>query len=247
MTINTRADLEALSRVGKLVARALREMRRAVHVGITTAELDQIGAAFLRRHGARSAPQLTYGFPGFSCISVNEQIVHGVPGPRRVEPGDVVKLDVTAELDGFVADSAMTVLVPPTTPEAVRLKRTARAAFRRAMAIAQPGRPIAELGRAIEAEVRSAGFSVVREMCGHGVGRTIHESPTVPNYFSALTRGTLCEGMVIAVEPIIALRPTRVIEESDGWTLRTSQRCVAAHYEHTVMIRDGSPLVLTAA
>ena len=247
MTINTRADLEALSRVGRLVARALREMRRAARVGMTTAELDQVAASFLRQHGARSAPQLTYGFPGFTCISVNEEIVHGVPGPRKLEPGDVLKLDVTAELDGFVADSAMTVLLPPMSPEAIRLKRTARAAFRRAMAVAQPGRPIAELGRAIEAEVRRAGFSVVREMCGHGVGRTIHESPTVPNYFSALTRGTLCEGMVLAVEPIIALKPTRVVEERDGWTLRTSQRCMAAHYEHTIMIREGSPLVLTAA
>jgi methionyl aminopeptidase len=247
MTVSSHADLDALTRVGRLVARALREMRRAARAGMTTAELDGIGAAFLGRHGARSAPQLTYNFPGFSCISVNEQIVHGVPGSRRLEPGDVVKIDVTAELDGYVADAAATVLLAPASDEALRLKRCARAAFAKAMEIARPGRQINEIGRAIEDEVKRAGFSIVREMCGHGVGRTIHEAPTVPNYFSAMTRGTLREGMVIAVEPIISSRPTRVVEERDGWTLRTRQRCLAAHYEHTVMIRDGRPLLLTAA
>lgn len=247
MTVNTRADLDALARVGRLVARALRLMRRAARPGLTTAALDDLGAEFLTRHGARSAPRLTYGFPGFSCISVNEQIVHGVPGPRRLERGDVVKIDVTAELDGFVADAAATVLLEPATDEALRLKRCARTAFARAMDVARPGRQINEIGRVIETEVRRAGFSIVREMCGHGVGRTIHESPTVPNYFSAMTRGTLRDGMVLAVEPIISARPTRVVEERDGWTLRTQQRCLAAHYEHTIMIRNGRPLLLTAA
>jgi methionyl aminopeptidase len=247
MTVSSRADLEGLTKVGRLVAQALRMMRRAARAGMTTRELDDIGAAFLRMHGARSAPQLTYNFPGFSCISVNEQIVHGVPGSRRLTAGDVVKIDVTAELDGFVADSASTVLLAPMSIDALRLKRTARAAFRKAMSVAIAGRPIADIGRAIESEVRGAGFAVVKEMCGHGVGRTIHEAPTVPNYFSAMTRGTLRDGMVIAIEPIIAARPTKVVEERDGWTLRTMQRCLAAHYEHTVVIRDGRPLVLTAA
>jgi methionyl aminopeptidase len=247
MTVSSRADLEGLTRVGRLVAQALRQMRRAARAGMTTRELDDVGAAFLRKHGARSAPQLTYNFPGFSCISVNEQIVHGVPGPRRLQPGDVVKIDVTAELDGFVADAAATVLLAPMSIDALRLKRTARSAFRKAMGVAIAGRPIADIGRAIETEVRGAGFAVVKEMCGHGVGRSIHEAPTVPNYFSAMTRGTLRDGMVIAIEPIIAAKPTRVVEERDGWTLRTLQRCLAAHYEHTVVIRDGTPLVLTAA
>ena len=247
MTVSSRADLEGLTRVGKLVAQALRIMRRAARAGITTRELDDLGASFLRGHGARSAPQLTYNFPGFSCISVNEQIVHGVPGPRRLTAGDVVKIDVTAELDGFVADAAATVLLAPVSIDAARLKRVARSAFRKAMSVAIAGRPIADIGRAIETEVRGAGFAVVKEMCGHGVGRSIHEAPTVPNYFSAMTRGTLRDGMVIAIEPIIAAKPTRVVQERDGWTLRTMQRCLAAHYEHTVVIREGKPLLLTAA
>jgi methionyl aminopeptidase len=247
MTVSSRTDLDGMARVGRLVARALREMRRAARIGMSTAELDEIGAVFLRRHGARSAPQLVYGFPGFSCISVNEQVVHGVPGPRRLQPGDVLKIDVTAELDGFIADSAATMLMAPVPVEAIQLKRCARRAFRKGLESARAGRPVSDIGRAIEAEVRRAGFSVLREMCGHGVGRSIHESPTVPNYYSAMTRGILRDGMVLAIEPIIALRPTNLVEERDGWTIRTTSRCLAAHYEHTVMIRGDAPLLLTAA
>jgi methionyl aminopeptidase len=136
-------------------------------------------------------------------------------------------------------------MLPPVRAEARLMSRCAQSAFGRAMAVARAGLPVRELGRAIEDEVRRHGFSVVREMCGHGVGRTIHEQPTVPNYYSALTRGTLVEGMVLAVEPIISASPTRVVEESDGWTLRTHNRCLAVHYEHTVIIRAGEPLIIT--
>lgn len=245
MTIGSSSELAGLERVGALVGRALRVMEQEARPGLSTAQLDDIGAAFLRRHGARSAPQLSYGFPGFTCISVNEQIVHGVPGARLLAPGDVVKIDVTAELDGFVADAAITVILPPVSAEARRLRRCAKRAFACAMEVAHAGRPIREIGRAVEAEVRRHDFAVVREMCGHGVGRSIHEHPSVPNFYSALTRGVLGKGMVLAVEPIISARPARVVEEADGWTLRTDNRCLAAHYEHTVVIRDGEPLVVT--
>jgi methionyl aminopeptidase len=245
VTISSKSDLAGLGRVGALVALALREMERETRPGISTAQLDSIGAAFLRRHGARSAPQLSYGFPGFSCISVNEQIVHGVPGSRVLAPGDVVKIDVTAELDGFVADAAITVTIPPVTAEARRLRKCAQRAFARALTVARAGTAIREIGRVVEEEVTRHDFAVVREMCGHGVGRSIHESPSVPNYYSVLTRGTLADGMVLAVEPIISARPARVIEEADGWTLRTHNGALAAHYEHTVVIRHGEPLIVT--
>jgi methionyl aminopeptidase len=246
VTVSSNSDLAGLQRVGALVARALREMERHARPGLTTGQLDAIGAAFLRRHGARSAPQLSYGFPGFTCISVNEQIVHGVPGARVLAPGDVVKIDVTAELDGFVADAAITVTLPPVSAEARRLRKCAQRAFARAMGVARAGTAIREIGRAVEDEVERFDFSVVREMCGHGVGRTIHEQPSVPNFYSMLTRGTLTNGMVIAVEPIISARAARVVEEADGWTLRTHNGSLAAHYEHTIVIRDGEPLVMTA-
>src|SRR5256885_6750708 len=220
-------------------------MERETRPGLSTAQLDAIGAAFLRKHGARSAPQLSYGFPGFTCISVNEQIVHGVPGPRVLAPGDIVKIDVTAELDGFVADAAITVTLPPVTAEARRLRKCAHRAFAQAMTVAHAGTPIREIGRVVEEEVKRHDFAVVREMCGHGVGRSIHETPSVPNYYSMLTPGVLTDGMVLAVEPIISARPARVVEEPDGWTLRTHNGSLAAHYEHTVVIRSGEPLHVT--
>lgn len=246
MTVSSNSDLAGLQRVGALVAQALREMEQYVRPGLTTGEVDAFGAAFLRRHGARSAPQLSYGFPGFTCISVNEQIVHGVPGSRVLAAGDVVKIDVTAELNGYVADAAITVTLPPVSAEARRLRKCAQRAFAKAMEVARAGTPIREIGRAVQTEVERERFCVVREMCGHGVGRTIHEQPSVPNFYSVLTRGILTDGMVIAVEPIISARPARVVEEPDGWTLRTHNGSLAAHYEHTIVIRHGEPLVVTS-
>jgi len=247
VTIDSKGDLAGMRAVGLLVGRALQEMKNAVRPGMTTAQLDDVGAAFLRKHGARSAPQLTYDFPGFNCISVNDEIVHGVPGPRRISPGDVVKIDVTAELDGLIADSAISVLVPPVSPRGLRLVRCARSAFDRALARAAAQLRIAELGRTVEDEVHRWGHSVVRDMTGHGVGRALHEEPAVPNFYSPFIPGRLEEGMVIALEPIISERPTALVEGDDGWTIRTANGCLAAHHEHTIVIREGGAEVLTAA
>ena len=247
MTIESTGDLDGMRAVGKLVARALREMRAAVKPGMTTEQLDDVGANFLRRHGAKSAPQLTYAFPGFNCISVNDEVVHGIPGARVLRQGDVVKIDVTAELDGYIADAAITVLIPPVTTDAHNLAQCARAAFKRALAVAAARVPIAELGRAVENEVEYWGHSVIRDMCGHGVGRALHEKPSVPNFFSPHTVGRLERGMVIALEPIISATPTAVEEGADGWTIRTVNGCLAAHYEHTIVIQEGRAEILTAA
>lgn len=247
MTIESHSDLAGMRAVGKIVGQAIVEMRAALEPGMTTEQLDDIGAKFLRRRGARSAPQLTYAFPGFNCISVNDEVVHGVPGQRRLNPGDVVKIDVTAELDGFIADSACTAIIPPTTPKANNLVRCAQSAFKRGLKVAAAGVRISELGRVVEAEVQRWGHSVIRDMCGHGVGRALHESPTVPNFFSPFTPGKLTDGMVIALEPIIAERPSTVYEDNDGWTIRTTNGCLAAHYEHTIVVRSGRAEILTAA
>jgi methionyl aminopeptidase len=236
-----------MQRVGRLVARTLEAMRGAVRVGNTTGAIDDVAARFARAEGARSAPQLTYDFPGFTCISVNDEIVHGIPGTRVVRGGDVVKLDVTLELDGYIADAAVTVLVPPALLQSRALQRCARQAFTTALRAAHAGAPVAALGRAVEQEALRHGFAVVRELAGHGVGRRIHESPSVPNWYDPSTRGVLSPGLVIAVEPMVTPHPTRVVEERDGWTLRTEDRSLAAHHEHTIVIREGAPLVLTAA
>lgn len=247
MTIESKGDLVGMRAVGRLVALALREMRAAVRPGLTTKELDDVGASFLRRHGARSAPQLTYDFPGFNCISVNDEIVHGVPDGRRIAAGDVLKIDVTAELDGLMADSAITVLVPPVSRRARGLAKCARSAFEQAVSFASARARIAELGGVVEAEVQRHGFAVVRDMTGHGVGRALHEQPSVPNFYSPFIPGRLEEGMVIALEPIISESPTAIVEDEDGWTLKTANGCLAAHHEHTIVIRQGRAEILTRA
>jgi methionyl aminopeptidase len=231
--------------VGQLVGQALAAMSGAVAPGVTTAELDAIAAQFLGRHGARSAPQAVYNFPGFTCISVNDEVVHGIPGPRRIAAGDLVKLDVTAELDGFMADAAVTVSVAPVAPAHAALRDAARQAFEKALHGAQVGARVADVGRLIDTEVRARGFSVLREVAGHGIGRTIHEPPDVLNYFNPHQKDRFEEGQVVAIEPIIAMSPTRVVEDRDGWTLRTKNGAFAAHYEHTVLITVDGPQLLT--
>jgi methionyl aminopeptidase len=247
VTIDSETDLAGMRRVGRLVAGTIAHMRAQVRPGITTGALDDAAARFARSAGARSAPQLTYDFPGFTCISVNEQIVHGIPGPRTLVPGDVVKLDVTLELDGYMADSAVTVSVHPARPDARRLQRAARIAFNHGLAVARAGRHLRDVGRAVEEAARREGVGVLRELSGHGIGRRLHEEPTVPNWADPMSHVILHEGLVIALEPLLSSTRSRVVEEPDGWTLRTHDRSLAAHHEHTIMIRRGAPLILTAA
>ena len=247
MTASSEIDLKGLQRVGQLVARTIAHMRAQVRPGITTAELDAVGERFARAAGARSAPQLAYDFPGFNCLSVNEEIVHGVPGARVLREGDVVKLDVTLELDGYMADSAVTVVIPPVSDEARHLQRAARIAFNQGIAVARAGQSLREVGRAVEAAANREGAVVVRELTGHGIGRRIHEPPSVPNWADPSAKTVLTEGLVIALEPMLTSVPVRVVEEADGWTLRTHNRVLAVHHEHTIVIRRGAPLVLTLA
>lgn len=248
MTVRSDDDLRGLRRVGALAARARDRMAAAARPGMTTAELDAVGASFLRAHGARSAPALVYGFPGFNLISVNDEIVHGVPGSRRLRPGDVVKIDVTPELDGFIADTATTVVLPPASRRARRLHDTARRALDEAIASLRAGDRARDVGRRVNRAVERGSCSVVRELTGHGVGRTIHEPPVIPNYADGRATDVLLPGMVFTIEPLIAERGTVAVQGRDGWTLSTGNGTLAAHEEHTVMIREhGPPEVLTTA
>jgi len=246
LSINEPEELEALRAAGAVVRRVLEAMKREVRPGVTTAQLDAIGAAVMAENGARSAPATVYKFPGSNCISLNEEAVHGVPGQRELRPGDLLKLDVTIEKDGFMADAAETVPVGEVTPEAQRLIACARRAFEKAMLVARAGFRVSEIGRAVEREVRRDGFSVIRELGGHGIGRTIHEQPRIPNYPDPEARELLTEGLVIAVEPIIAAGSGRTILAEDGWTMKTADRRPAAHYEHTIVVTKGAPILLTA-
>lgn len=247
MSIKSHDELEKLRAVGGIVARALRTMAEQVRAGITTGELNAIGARVLAENGARSAPPLVYGYPAEVCISVNDEATHGIPGARVIQPGDLVKLDLVAEKDGFYADAAVSVNVPPVNSGGRDLVHCAERAFRRALGAARAGNRVYEIGRVVEREVRRCGFSVIRELCGHGVGRAIHEPPPVPNFPDRRARGRLTEGLVITIEPVIAAGSGRTRLESDGWTFRTEDGSLAAHYEHTVVVTRGAPLLLTAA
>jgi methionyl aminopeptidase len=247
MSINTPEELDGLRAAGGVARAMLDTMKRRVRAGITTAELDEIGAAVMTERGARSAPRSVYGFPGTSCISVNDEAVHGIPGQRRLRDGDLVKLDVTIEKDGFMADAAETVPVGNASAEALRLLACAQRAFEKAMLVARAGFRVLEIGRTVETEVRRSGFSVIRELTGHGIGRTIHEPPAVPNFADPRAQAVLTESLVITVEPIIAAGSGRVSLDEDGWTVRTLDRRPSAHYEHTIVITRGRPIVLTTA
>ena len=233
--------------IGRLVAEALRRMEAAVKPGVTTAQLDDVAREFLESNGARSAPQITYGFPGFTCISVNEEIVHGVPGARVLREGDMVTVDVTAELNGFMADAARTVALPGASREVLDLIASAERAYHAGVRAATSGARVRAIGRAIEESVKQDGFSVMRELCGHGIGRTLHEAPTVPNFDDPAANSQLQEGLVIAVEPLVSMRPAKIFDERDGWTIRTHNRAWSAHHENTIVVMDGQAIVLTVA
>src|SRR6202140_2604503 len=204
MSINEPGELAGMRAAGDVVRFMLDAMRDQVHPGITTAELDEVGGGGMSQHGEQPAPALVYGFPGVSCISLNEEAVHGIPGKRALQQGDLVKLDVTIEKNGFMADAAGTVPVGEVTEERQNLVAGAERASAEAMLVARAGFRVWEIGRAVEREVRRSGFSVIRELAGHGIGHTIHEEPRVPNYPDAQTNQVLTEGLVITVEPIIA-------------------------------------------
>ena len=246
MSIETPEELEQLRAAGRVVAEAIRAMRRQVRPGITTRELDDVGARVFAAVGARSGPRLDYGFPATNCISVNDEAVHGIPSTRRLGRGDLVKLDVTAELNGFYADACVSVPVARASGSTLKLAAASRNALHRGLATARAGVPISHVGRVIQSAVDSRGFSVSTDLMGHGIGRRIHEPPDIPNYGAPGFDQPLTEGLVITVEPIIAAGRGAVRERRDGWTIATRDGSWAAHFEHTLVITTGAPIILTA-
>ena len=246
MTIETQDDVVALKRIGKIVSYVLQEMLDAAEPGMTTRELDSLGEQLLEKHGARSAPQLTYGFPGSTCISINEEAAHGIPGDRVIRAGDVLNVDVSAELDGYFADTGGTRVVPPTTPQKTRLCHATRTALEQAMKHARAGQPLNGIGAAIERTAKAHGFKVIENLASHGVGRALHEAPEhIPGYFDATDTRVLEEGMVITIEPFLSTKSRVVTETSDGWTLVGVHGNLSAQYEHTMIITKGAPIVVT--
>lgn len=246
MSITSEADWRGLRAVARVARETLDRLAAEVHPGVTTGALDAIAAGIFAAAGARSAPAAVYGFPGTVLISLNDEVVHGIPGTRPIAEGDLVSLDVTVEKDGYVADAARSLVCGAGSREARRLVACAEAAFAAALAVARAGVPVNEIGRAVEQEVRRQGFNVAKGLSGHGVGRTIHEPPDVPNWYDARQRDVLTDGLVITIEPMITSGTGRVVESADGWTLRTSDGRLASHHEHTLVITRDAPIVLTA-
>lgn len=246
MTIQSQQELAGLLRVGKLVGQTIQEMKHAVKPGMTTAELDAIGERILRLHGAKSAPKVTYKFPAASCISVNDEAAHGLPGKRIIREGDLVKIDVSAELGGYFADANVTVAVPPVSDVAQQLMVCVEAAFKEGAAVAMEGAPMNAIGRAVEREVKRHGFSVLQELPGHGIGRKLHEAPSVPNFYVPEYNRKLNAGLVITIEPHISVEHTTLVEAEDGWTLKTANGSLSASFEHTVLIMPGEAVWVTA-
>ena len=248
MTVESEQDLTALREVGRIVATTLKQMLARVEPGMTTLELDHLGRELLEREGARSAPKVTYDFPGYTCISVNEEAAHGIPGARVIRAGDVVNIDVSAEKNGYFADTGGTCVVPPGDPVKERLLRATRQALKDATNAARADQPINSIGRAIQKVARRTGFKTIKNLSGHGVGRGLHEAPQeIHNYFEPRDRRHLREGMVLAIEPFLSTRARWVDELEDGWTLAAPPGNFSAQFEHTLVVTRGRPILLTVA
>lgn len=246
MSINSEKDLESLRKIGRIVARCLQLMHSKLEPGMTTTELDAIGGAFLEANGARSAPKLTYEFPGYTCISVNEEAAHGIPGAKVLQAGDLVNIDVSAELDGYFADTGGSAILPPEKKLHLEICAVAKRALERAMLEARAGAKINRIGRAIESEAHANGFTVIENLGSHGVGRALHEEPSfIAGYYDKRDTRVLKANQVITIEPFISSGARQVFDNGDGWTLVTNPGVFTAQYEHTLVITKGKPLIMT--
>lgn len=248
MSIENENDLIALRKIGRIVAQCLQYMGSKLEPGITTFELDQVGHAFLEKHGARSAPQLTYNFPGTTCISINEEAAHGIPSSKIFGAGDLVNIDVSAELDGYFADTGGSFIIPPES----NLKRNLCLATKRALDMAiratKAGEPLNTIGKAIEKEALRNNLTVIENLGSHGVGRALHEEPGfIPGYYDSSDKRILKENQVITIEPFLSTGAREVFDTGDGWTLATGKKFLTAQYEHTLVITKGKPLIMTLA
>ncbi|WP_126974828.1 type I methionyl aminopeptidase [Frigidibacter oleivorans] len=248
MTVTRQQELDGLRAIGRIVANTLQAMAGAMEPGMTTRELDAIGRALLDREGAIPAPETSYGFPGATCISVNEEIAHGIPGARVLAPGDLVNIDVSAHRDGFYADTGASFRLRPggDAPALDRLCRDGRKAMQIGIAQVGSDRPLAGIGQAIGRFASARGYTLIRNLASHGVGRALHEPPeTVATWPSRGDRRRIHRGLVLTVEPFLSLGGRQAVEGGDGWTLRSDPPAPVVQYEHTVVATDRGAVILT--
>jgi methionyl aminopeptidase len=246
--IKSPQEIAALREAGRINARALDAVRQLIRPGVTTAELDAAAEEVIRKHGA--SPTFKgypgpYPYPGSICVSINEQLVHGIPGKRKLQTGDIVSVDCGSTFEGFVGDSAFTIGVGEISPQAQRLIKVTEQALYEGIRQMQIGNRVGDISAAIQTFVENAGLNVTREYTGHGVGRQMHEGPQVPNYGFAGRGQVLRQGMTIALEPMVLVGTSQTRVLSDQWTVASADGSLTAHWEHSVAITDGEPLVLT--
>lgn len=246
MTITQEDDLDGLKVIGRIVANTMHAMARAMEPGMTTRELDTIGRALLEREGATSAPEATYAFPGATCISINEEIAHGIPGDRVIRAGDLVNIDVSASKDGYFADTGATFRMGPVRPSLERLCRDGRKAMQIGVAQVGAGKPLAGIGAAIGRFAQAGGYTLIRNLASHGVGRALHEEPgEVPTWPTRGDKRRMHRGLVLTVEPFLSLGGLWANEGRDGWTLYAEPAAPVVQYEHTVVATEKGAIVVT--
>lgn len=246
MTADSQKDIEYLKAIGRICAETLRKMMNATRAGMTTLELDEIGRAFLEAQGAKSAPQAMYNFPGATCISVSPVIAHGIPNEHILREGELIHIDVSAELDGYFADTGASMIVSKHERSLEKLLDATKATLTKALHVAKAGNPLNGIGRTVQHEARRRGFNVIYDLTGHGIGHKLHESPKeILNFHNPNDRRVLNEGLVLAIEPFLTTGIGRITEEKDGWSLRTMDRAIAAQFEHTIIVTKNEPIILT--
>src|SRR5215208_4626741 len=246
MTAESAIDIKNLKAIGRVCAETLRKMMDATRPGMTTRELDEIGHALLEAEGARSAPKVTYNFPGATCISISPVIAHGIPDGHVLREGELIHIDVSAELDGYYADTGASMLVSKPERNTQKLLDATKATLTKALHAAKAGNSLNGIGRTVQNEARKHGFNVIYDLTGHGIGHRLHENPKeILNFHNPNDRRILHEGLVLAIEPFLTTGIRRIVEEKDGWSLRTMDRAIAAQFEHTIIVTKNEPIILT--
>ena len=240
------AQIKAMKEAGRITGEALLVAREHVREGVSTYELDRVIRQYIEKSGAKPSFLGRYGFPGSACISINDEVIHGIPSKKRIlREGDIVKIDLGAHYKGYHGDSARTIPVGKVSDEALKLIKVTRESFFAGVAQMQQGNRLGDVGSAIDTHVKANGFSTVRKYIGHGIGKEVHEAPDVPNYGTPGRGVRICSGMVLAIEPMVNAGTFEVRELADGWTVVTADRRLSAHYENTVAMTDEGVLNLT--
>ena len=246
MVVETEQDIKHLKAIGHICAMALQKMIKEAKPGMTTLELDNIGNEFLKKEGATSAPQAMYKFPGATCISISPIIAHGIPGDLVLKQGDLLNIDVSAEMDGYFGDTGASMVVDQQIPEYEKMFEATRSALAKALQAARAGQPLSGIGRAIQDEAKRNGFNIITDLTGHGIGRKLHEEPSaVHNFYKSDERFILTDGLVLAIEPFLTTGKGHVVEKKDGWSLQTVDKTIAAQFEHTIIVTKDEPIILT--